>query len=209
MPFSQKGGAWRKGQAPASLLRGGPDSRSGSVISPVLGTFKVISTHFATQQWKATDFFWFTWKPNRCRKSQSNSTWQLLSLLPSDDQVLAAEACDFQNQLDEAKPPSGLGLYWQHYDCKNHKHNLPPDQKSLTHFILNKQRKSQSSHTAFSVNFLLTSFWQIPLLYHSTEIARRRNCHHKAFCSDTQMSKHFDKGCSPKSQLDSSVLCPH
>ena len=142
MPFSQKGGAWRKGQAPASLLRGGPDSRSGSVISPVLGTFRVISTHFATQQWKATDFFWFTWKPNRCRKSQSNSTWQLLSLLPSDDQVLVAEACDFQNQLDEAKPPSGLGLYWQHYNCENHKHNLPPDQKSLTDFILNKQRKS-------------------------------------------------------------------
>lgn len=72
MPFAQKGGAWQKGQAPASPLRGGPDSRSGSVISPALGTFRVISTHFTTSSEKLQ--ISFGWHKNVTVPGKANLT---------------------------------------------------------------------------------------------------------------------------------------
>lgn len=103
----------------------------------------------------------FTRKPNSPRKSHSNSTWQLLSLLPNGDQVRVGRS------LQSSKTGSSLDrdqvLYQQHYTYETYKHSLPPDQNSLTHFAFNKRRQSQSYHAAFSVNFLLTTFWQTPL----------------------------------------------
>lgn len=97
MPFFLKG--WGLVGRAKHVLRGSINSRSTSVIHQVLGKFRVTSIHTQNPKLFPSSkmlqiLLEFTRKLNSSRKSSSNSSWPLFSLVPNDDQVQAAAVQD-------------------------------------------------------------------------------------------------------------------